>query len=191
MELLLEPCWHLLPVCKLCCGAGLSPGCCGVHHLPKARAAVGASGPPSPCKMSECRWLWWGQAVKSKLRFEQRMPDLASNPVSITSFPPIQTSMSLGLWMDLVCSVQKKIMSWLLQHELLSLLPRRKVMALEEGFGGRGRLTLDIAQSCSVMRCCNCSTRNFPKAVADSFPKTKQVSFLYLWLRSHYVTCPP
>ncbi|CAI9171066.1 unnamed protein product [Rangifer tarandus platyrhynchus] len=106
-------------------------------------------------------------------------------------FPSIQTSVSLGLWMDLVCSVQEKIMSWLLQHELLSLLPRRKVMTLEEGFGGGGRLTLDIAQSCSVMRCCNCSTRSFPKAVADSFPKTKQLSFLYLWLRSHYVTCPP
>lgn len=60
------------------------------------------------------------------------MPDLASDPVSIASFPLTQTSMSQGLWMDLVRSVQEKIMSWLLQHELLSLLPRRKVIALEE-----------------------------------------------------------
>lgn len=27
-------------VYKLCCGAGLSPDCCGVYHLQKAMAAV-------------------------------------------------------------------------------------------------------------------------------------------------------
>ena len=43
--------------------------------------------------------------------------------------------------------------------------------------GGGGRLTLDIAQSCSVMHSCNYSAGNFPKAVVDSFPKTKQLSF--------------
>lgn len=84
----LEHCWHLLLVYTLCWGAGLNPGCCGVHRLQKAMTAW----PPGPPKSPQDEWvemtLGAGWQNQTRISTEDTGP-LATIPISMASLVPL------------------------------------------------------------------------------------------------------
>lgn len=190
VKLQLETLLTSAPVCNCTLEQGWAQTV-GVRHLPKSN---GSSESLLALQVLQDEWVQMtvmGLGCQEQAEFEQRCRILPAILSALPLSPLTQTSMSQGA-VDgscLLCTGKGHVLAtatWTTESSTL-----KEGHGVGRGLWGGGRLTPDIAQSCSVMRSCNRSTRNFPKAVADSFPKTNQLSFLYLWLRSHYVTCPP
>lgn len=117
----LEHCWQRLLVYKVCCGAG--------HHLQKAMAVVAFWPPKSP--QDDCCGAGLAKASQDVSRGHPA-PGQCSHQRYLIHAP--QTRMSRGLRLDLICPVQENAISpLLLQHRLLSVPSKRKVMASERG----------------------------------------------------------
>lgn len=124
----LEHCWQLLPVYKVCCGAG--------HCLQRAMAVV-TFWPPESLQ-DDC-----GRAGLAKASQDFSRGHLAPGQCSHQHYliPAPQTQMSRGLRIDLICPVQENAISpLLLPHRLLSVPSKRKVMAPGRGLMGRKRI---------------------------------------------------
>ena len=127
-------CWHLLLVYVLCWGAGLSPGCCGVHHLQKAMTTVASWPSKVPARrMSGDDFGGWAGKKQIGISAEDTQP-LAVAPICLASLMPRKTQMSWGLRVEPICPVQENVISSLLrQYGFRSLPPKRKAMAVGRG----------------------------------------------------------